>query len=272
MRNWKLVFLSMTTYIYIYIVIHRKKCFVASKLISVARHAGCFKLGWKPAQHCVILSIIPLCHQSTNFSTVFIRHYVVAFACLHFALPDTRVLNSHEVLCITRFAAVNLSPACSTSGVGSVYIVIHRQTVSLNQNSSVWLDTQDASSWDWNPANFTLDLVSYHSYIYIYIYIYIYSLYSNRLQRCCGLNSLDSYYDFQLLLSPFHALGIILSAQTITGITVIRMFFCFCYFKGKVQIFVYCCHFLLWSWSWYFTGFWVTARLLMSPELFSVSS
>ena len=45
----------------------------------------------------------------------------------------------------------------------NVYIVIHRQTVSLYHNSLVWLDTQDALSWDRNPPNFTLA-------IYIYIY------------------------------------------------------------------------------------------------------
>ena len=39
-----------------------------------------------------------------------------------------------------------------------VYIVIHRQTDSFYQNSSVWLDTQDARSRDRNPSNFTLDL------------------------------------------------------------------------------------------------------------------
>ena len=38
-----------------------------------------------------------------------------------------------------------------------IYIVIHRLTVSLYQNSSVWLDTQDASSRGRNPLNFTLD-------------------------------------------------------------------------------------------------------------------
>ena len=42
-----------------------------------------------------------------------------------------------------------------------IYIVIHRQTVSLYLNSSVRLSTQDASSCDRNPSNFTLDLVSY---------------------------------------------------------------------------------------------------------------
>ena len=40
-----------------------------------------------------------------------------------------------------------------------IYIVIHRQTVSFYQNSSEWLDTQDAR----NPSNFTLDCVSDHS-------------------------------------------------------------------------------------------------------------
>ena len=40
-----------------------------------------------------------------------------------------------------------------------VYIVIHRETVSFYQNSSVWLDTQDAQSQDRNPPNFTLDEV-----------------------------------------------------------------------------------------------------------------
>ena len=39
-----------------------------------------------------------------------------------------------------------------------IYIVIHRQTVSFYQNSSVWLETQDARSQDWNPSN--LDWVS----------------------------------------------------------------------------------------------------------------
>ena len=41
-----------------------------------------------------------------------------------------------------------------------IYIIIHRQTVSFCQNSSVWLDTQDARSRDRNPSNFRLDKVS----------------------------------------------------------------------------------------------------------------
>ena len=41
-----------------------------------------------------------------------------------------------------------------------MYIAPHRQTVSLYHNCSVWLDTQDASRWDWNPHNFTLYMVT----------------------------------------------------------------------------------------------------------------
>ena len=38
-----------------------------------------------------------------------------------------------------------------------IYIVIHRQTVSFYQNSSVWLDTLDVRSRNRNPSNFTID-------------------------------------------------------------------------------------------------------------------
>ena len=75
------------------------------------------------------------------------------------ALPDTRVLNSLEEFCITRVAAVNSFVRVINPREGSVYIVIHRQTVSLYHNL-VWLDSQDTLSWDRNPPNFTLDLVS----------------------------------------------------------------------------------------------------------------
>ena len=41
------------------------------------------------------------------------------------------------------------------------YCVIHRQTVSLYHNYSVWLDTENASSWGRDLPNFTLALVLY---------------------------------------------------------------------------------------------------------------
>ena len=73
--------------IYIYIYCHpQTDCFIVSQLISVARHAGWLKLQLKPTQLYVRLSILPLSLQATNISLGIIRHYVVAFVCLHFAL------------------------------------------------------------------------------------------------------------------------------------------------------------------------------------------
>ena len=70
------------------------------------------------------------------------RYYVVAYVCLHFALPDTKVLNSYEELCITRVAAVNsFARALNPPPSRNVHMVIYRQTVSLYHIYSVWLDT-----------------------------------------------------------------------------------------------------------------------------------
>ena len=85
----------------IYIYIHQQTdCFVVSQLFSLARHVGRYKLGSKAAQIYVRLSIIPLSPLATYVNLGIIRHYEVAFVCLHFALPDTRVLNSLEELWI----------------------------------------------------------------------------------------------------------------------------------------------------------------------------
>ena len=70
-----------------------------------------------------------------------------------YTLSATRVLNSLEELCITLATAGN-SFTRELNPHGGAYIVIHRQTVSFYQNSSVWLDTQDARSRDRNPSNF----------------------------------------------------------------------------------------------------------------------
>ena len=86
-------------YMYIYIYCNPQKyCFVVSQFFSVTRHVERFMLGLKPAQLYVGLSIIPFSHHSKYVSSGFIRHYVVAFVCLHFTLPDTRVFNSRAFL------------------------------------------------------------------------------------------------------------------------------------------------------------------------------
>ena len=51
----------------------------------------------------------------------------------------------------------NCESIFSTKSYIYIYIVIHRQTASFYQNSSVWLDTQDARSRNRNPSNFTID-------------------------------------------------------------------------------------------------------------------
>ena len=106
-RNW-LVKRKNTTVHYKYTYSHpQTDCFVAPQPTSVARHPVCFKLGLKPAQFYIRLSIIALCHQLTYVSLGIIRHYVIAFACLHFTLPDTRALNLFEENDIALEAAVN---------------------------------------------------------------------------------------------------------------------------------------------------------------------
>ena len=129
-------------YVYIYIYCHpQPDCFVGLQLISVARHAGRFKPGSKPTQLYVGLNILPNSHQAIYISLGIMTHYVLAFVCLHFVLPDTGVLYSFVELCIRKVAAVNSFARELNPRKGSVYIVIYRPTVSLYHNSSVWRDT-----------------------------------------------------------------------------------------------------------------------------------
>ena len=89
----------MSVYIYIYIYREREReshpltdCFIVSQLFSVARHTGCFKLESKSAYLYTRLDILPL----SQFGDL---HQLGKLT--HFALLDTRVLNSLEELCIT---------------------------------------------------------------------------------------------------------------------------------------------------------------------------
>ena len=108
---------------------------------------------WNPPN--IRLSIIPLSHQSTYVSSRMIRHYVVAFAYLHFVLLDTRVLNSYEQLCIARVAAVN-----SLVWVLNIYIYTSGGEMVCKLDSLV-------------PHLSKKCFVNYYIYIYIYIYIYV---------------------------------------------------------------------------------------------------
>ena len=69
----------------LYIYCHpQTDCFIVSQLFNVTRHIGCLKLGLKPTQLYVRLSIIPLSQQVNPISSRIVMHYVVSFVCLHF--------------------------------------------------------------------------------------------------------------------------------------------------------------------------------------------
>ena len=129
----------------IYIYCHpQTDCFCVSQLFSGAIRVGRLKLGSKPAQLNVRLSIILLSQQAKHGSSGIIRHCVVAFVCLHFCLTGYQSAQFvrralHYASGSRKFLRQSAQPPWA-----SVYIAIHRQTVSLYHNSSVWLDTSDA--------------------------------------------------------------------------------------------------------------------------------
>ena len=158
-----LVYICIYIYIYIYAYIFchpHTDCFVVSQLFSVARHVGRLKLETKLAQHYVRLSIRPLSQQAYYVGKGIIRYYVAtaaAFVCLYsvpYRIPECSIRSKSFTLC-ERQPKIP-SPECSTPMGERIYIFIYRQSVSLYHNSSVCLDTWDASNWDRNPAKFTL--------------------------------------------------------------------------------------------------------------------
>ena len=85
----RITILYLLSYIYIYIYCYpQTDCFVVSQLFSVSRHVGRLKLGSKPAQLYVRLSIRPLSQQAYHVGKGIIRYYVAAaaFVCLQFIL------------------------------------------------------------------------------------------------------------------------------------------------------------------------------------------
>ena len=106
--------------IYIYIYCHpQTDCFVASQHFSVARHVGRLKLGSKPAQIYVRLSIKPLGQQAYHVGYGIIRYYVAtaaaAFVYLHFipyGIPECSIRSKSFALCERREKIP--SPECST--------------------------------------------------------------------------------------------------------------------------------------------------------------
>ena len=108
-------------YIYIYIVIHRQSVLLYHNF-SMCLDTGRIKMESKPAQLYIRLSIWLLNHQATYVSSWITTYYVLTFVSLHFALPDTSVLNSLEELYITCVAAVNSLTRVLNPWEGSVTV------------------------------------------------------------------------------------------------------------------------------------------------------
>ena len=105
--------------IYIYIYCHpQTDCFIVSQFFSVARHVERLKLGSKPAQLYVRLSIRLLGQQVYHVGWGIIRYYVAiaaAFVCLHFIpyrIPECSIRSKSFALC--KWQPKIPLPECST--------------------------------------------------------------------------------------------------------------------------------------------------------------
>ena len=127
----------MYIYIYIYIyILSSTVCFVVSQLFSVARHAWSWDRN-PPNSTLDLVSDRSANKRTTSVRELIIRYHVTtAFVCLH--LIPYRILASSIHSKSLHYAKIP-SPERSNPIWGSVYIVIHRQTVSLYLNSSVYI-------------------------------------------------------------------------------------------------------------------------------------
>ena len=144
--NWKLY---SDKSIYIYIYSHpQTDCFVLSEHFSVARHIGHSKPGSKPIQLYVRLSLRPFGQQAYHvWLKEFLRYLCSnsssSSVCLFTFLYPIGYQSAQFFWRALYYASGNrkLLRQSAQPPWGSVYYVIHRQTVSFYQNSSVWLDT-----------------------------------------------------------------------------------------------------------------------------------
>ena len=130
-------------YIYIYIYCHpQTDCFVVSQLFSVVCHVGRSELGSKPTQLYVRLSIRPLGPQGYhvglgNYKVLCSNSSSSVSLFTFYTLPDTRVLNSFEELCIMRAAAENSFARVLNPHWGAyIYIYIWSERLGFNPRTS----------------------------------------------------------------------------------------------------------------------------------------
>ena len=173
------LFVNDTIYIYIYIYIlsSTDRHFRCNTTLQCGQTRRTLQVGIETRLIYVRLRIIPLSHQSTYVSSGIIMGYVVAFVCLHFALPGTRVLNSFEELCITRVAAVDSFTRVLNPHGGGERIYCHPLT-DCGVVSQLFTVARHVGVFKLGlkPAQLYVKL----SIIYIYIYIYIRSKVDDR--------------------------------------------------------------------------------------------
>ena len=129
-------FTYLYIYIYIYIYCHpQTDSFVISQFFIVARLARCFKLGLIPSwlyisQVSYPRDIVILCVNEGIFLHTSFYIYVIGYLILE------------KWYFVSTYVEAGKYPHQSARAAGiSIYIVIHRETVSLYQNSSGWLLT-----------------------------------------------------------------------------------------------------------------------------------
>ena len=124
---------------------YKEKLFRLSKLVGVAWHTRCWDRSLTDFYADWILyrtAIRKLIIKWTIFNA-----YVSILFCLHiYAWRLPRAQFTRRAL---QVATVN-----SFARELNLYTVIHRKIISLYPNSSVWLDTWEAQSWNLNLADF----------------------------------------------------------------------------------------------------------------------
>ena len=123
-------------YIYIYIYIYMLS-FTDRLFRRITTFQCRLKLGSKPAQLYVRLGTIPLSQQVNHVSSGIIRHYVVAFVCLHFC--QTGYQSAQFIRRALHYAngGRKFLRRNAQHPWGNVYIVIHREIVLLDKGSII---------------------------------------------------------------------------------------------------------------------------------------
>ena len=130
------IYINIYIYIYIYIVLHRHT--ISSHHNDIVLLDTWDSSSWDR-------NLIDITPEQSSISALLKEFLLKIF-------PYTLLATGSAQFLKRAIAFQLMSPLeCSTHGWKSIYTFIRRQTASLYHNSSVWLNTRDASSWHRNP-------------------------------------------------------------------------------------------------------------------------